>query len=133
MTATNSAATFSLTLDIPLQALADTLCSGLEGGSGYWARIADYTKPSEMSFRIDEGEVFRHIDYPMNEGGAITLLDMEDDRKSYRLDLPALKRGAAIMAVKYPRHFSDMVNEGGDAITGDVLIQCAVFGELVYG
>jgi hypothetical protein len=132
MNATSPTATFPLTLDVSLEVLASTLCSGLEGGSGYWARLTEYTPPAEMTFRIDEGQIFRHIDYPMNEGGAVTLRDVEEG-KDHRLDLPALKRGAAVMAVKYPRHFADMIGENGDATTGDILVQCAVFGDVVYG
>lgn len=38
-----------------------------------------------------------------------------------------------ILATKYPHHFCDILKDGGDATTGDVLIQCALFGEIVYG
>jgi hypothetical protein len=36
------------------------------------------------------------------------------------------------LATKYPRHFADLVNENTDAITADVLLQCCLFGELIY-
>ena len=39
-----------------------------------------------------------------------------------------------VMHEKYTRHYADMVSEcNADATTGDVLVQCALFGEIVYG
>jgi len=37
------------------------------------------------------------------------------------------------MAEKYPRHFHNFLEENDDAETGDVFIQCCLFGEIVYG
>lgn len=50
-----------------------------------------------------------------------------------RLDLDSIREGVKIMARDYPLHFSNMFNESGDAETGDVLLQCCVFGKIVYG
>lgn len=65
-------------------------------------------------------------------GGHIVLTDFEENRE-YRLDLESIKSGIQTMASKYPRHYSDFVSENDDAITGDVFLQCCVFGEIVYG
>ena len=37
------------------------------------------------------------------------------------------------MAETHPRHFADFLAGNEDATTGDVLLQLAVFGELVFG
>jgi hypothetical protein len=42
-------------------------------------------------------------------------------------------KGLEIMATKYARHFADLVSENDDADTHDVFLQCALFGEVVYG
>jgi hypothetical protein len=34
---------------------------------------------------------------------------------------------------QYRSHFGDMIGETGDAITGDVLLQLSLLGEVVYG
>ena len=121
-----------LTVQVDDQRLADTLTSALEGGIGYWGTIVKYIKPEKLAFRSDPEVVFRHIDYPMNEGGGL-VIEVEDDGK-YTLDLEALKRGVKLMSEKYTRHFADMMSESNaDATTGDVLVQCALFGEIVYG
>lgn len=42
-------------------------------------------------------------------------------------------RGLQVMAEKYPRHFGNLISDNDDAETGDVLLQCSVLGEIVYG
>ena len=48
------------------------------------------------------------------------------------LRLDVIARGLDVLASRYPRHFADLVNENGDSITADVLLQCCFFGELLY-
>ena len=50
----------------------------------------------------------------------------------YPLDLKAVKKGLRLMKEQYPRHWADLVEENDDLITGDVWLQLAIFGELVY-
>jgi len=50
-----------------------------------------------------------------------------------RLDLDAIKKGLQIIAEKYPRHMGDFLNENDDADTGDVFLQCCLFGDAIYG
>jgi hypothetical protein len=44
-----------------------------------------------------------------------------------------LVRGIALMAEKCPREFAELLADGGDANTGDVLAQLCCFGEIKYG
>jgi hypothetical protein len=44
-----------------------------------------------------------------------------------------IRQGLQVMAEKYPHHFSNVVENNADAETGDVLIQCALFGDIIYG
>lgn len=66
-------------------------------------------------------------------GGDVTLIEHEDEAKRHVLDKAALERGIQAMAEKFPSHFSDFMNENDDAITGDVFVQCCVFGDTIYG
>ena len=138
-------------MEIPLLRLADLLCEGFEGGVGYWAQIVGYEKPSELKYTMDglsnedrrnsfrsEPLVYKHIDYPLNAGGAIYVRETdsgesEETDKVHRLDYEACLRGLKIMNEKYPRHFAAWINETDDATTGDVFIQCALLGDIVYG
>lgn len=121
---------------VSLERISSLLCSAFEGGSNYWYQIDKFIKPETMSFRTDEGQIFRHLDYPLNEGGALIISDIEGDLNEppwKRLDLEAIKKGLQIMAEKYPRHMGDFLNENDDADTGDVFLQCCLFGEAIYG
>lgn len=138
--------TVSVSLDVSIKDIQDTLCSAFEGGSNYWYRIEEFIKPTEFTHysfgKPEEGkepEIFRHIDYPTNPGGALIVSDYfgaEEDEEGMtkaRLDLESIKKGITVMANLYPYHFKNMIAENGDAETGDVLLQCCVFGKLVYG
>ena len=48
-----------------------------------------------------------------------------------RLDL--IPQGLEVLASYYPRHFADLVNDNADSITADALLQCCLFGEIIYG
>jgi len=63
------------------------------------------------------------------------LLDIKDFPKSakHHLTLADIQRGLETLRDKYPRHWADLVEENDDLYTGDAFLQCAVFGELVYG
>jgi hypothetical protein len=55
----------------------------------------------------------------------------EPDR--YPITIDNIRKGLELMRDQYPRHYADLVEENDDAITGDVFLQLAVFGELIYG
>lgn len=130
--------------------VANLLCCGMEGGINYWARIAEYETPEHFPERsvFGDRQLFPHIDYPI-AGGAVLIqehcdaADMSEDGilvdgdgkplVMHTLDREALNRGLKVMAAKYPRHFQDFLNEDADATTGDVFVQCCLFGEIVYG
>jgi hypothetical protein len=97
-----------------------------------WFRVVEVIAPSTLRFRSIQRLTLRLVDYPLNEGGSLGIVSNEPASNVFRLDLEAIARGLAAMAGKYPRHFADLVNENTDAITADVLLQCCLFGELIY-
>jgi len=81
----------------------------------------------------DLGIEFAHLELPF-KGGYIEFSDLEDEEAEHKnLTIEAIQRGVKIMAEKYPRHFGDWIAENDDATTGDVFLQCCLFGEVVYG
>jgi hypothetical protein len=60
------------------------------------------------------------------------LNDGEEPTK-YHLTMNNVRKGLELMRDQYPRHYADLVEEQDDAITGDVWLQLATFGELIYG
>lgn len=105
-------------------------------GSAYWATVVEYRAPDAWLFettpKAEEGKHYGH-DYALNPGGAVVVSDMEDDDKRHTLDHQTVARGLAIMAEKYPSHWSDFVGDNADMSTGDVFLQCALLGEVLYG
>jgi len=139
-TETTPKPTFKLTvpMEFPLERLADLLCNALEGGSDYWYVIKKYNAPPALDYRYDAAQVFRHIDYPMNAGGSLVFGTNEGAIERggptrWTLDFEAMERGLVLMAEKYPHHFANWLTEADDAETGDVFLQLALFGELVFG
>jgi hypothetical protein len=53
-------------------------------------------------------------------------------RFRYKLSLEQVLSGLAVCAREYPHHFRDFIADTGDANTGNVIIQCAIFGKLKY-
>jgi hypothetical protein len=109
-------------VEVPEQFIKDTLVSGFEGGSGYWLQIRNDLKPMGKDYietLFDTGLMVQ--DQLNEESGAIMLTKK------------MIEEGVSKMAIHQPRHFQDMVNENGDAETGDVLLQFVVNGALLYG
>src|SRR6185312_5817253 len=97
-----------------------------------WFRVVEVIEPPTLRFRSIEHLALRMVDYPLNEGGSIGIVSNEPSSDVFRLDLKSIRRGLEDLATKYPRHFADLVNENTDTITADVLLQCCLFGELIY-
>ena len=97
-----------------------------------WFRVVEVIEPPTLRFRSIEHLALRMVDYPLNEGGSIGIVSTEPSSDVFRLDLKSIRRGLEYLATKYPRHFADLVNENTDAITANVLLQCCLFGELIY-
>jgi hypothetical protein len=117
------------------------LCCALEGGSNYWYTIDGYDLADGLTYSdFQKGGKMQGKQYwhpseiiPFVAGCTVRIRDMEDNNKLYRLDRAALERGLLVMREKAPRHFGDFIADNDDAITGDVFLQCCLFGEVVYG
>jgi len=104
--------------------LHDQLVAAIEGGSGYWAHI-DVGK-HEPGWRNYFTAKFTIHEMGDEEHGAV-------HGKTYELSIDKLKKGVAWLAKHKPRFFTEIVEETGDASTGDALVQASLFEYLVYG
>lgn len=127
---------------ISLKRIANLLNCAIDssyGSSWYWCEwIKNKTvKPLKLDFMFDDDRVtvYRNIDYPLNVGGSIVLKDIESYTfgTEYILNLVKIKKGLSIMSKDFPRHYADFLNENEDAVTGDVFLQCCIFGKIIYG
>lgn len=130
--------------EIPEERLKGILCTAFEGGTNYWLTdITPHFERDDLSIddfreggKMQDPKCYWHWCQlvPLTEGCYLTFKDREDeDKRRYRLDRRTIEEGLAVMAKKYPKHFGDLISENDDADTGDVFMQCCVFGEIVYG
>lgn len=127
------------TLEFTPDQIIGLLCTGAEGGmSNSWARSMEGKVPKGADLsEVPEGwRDYPHYFAPF-AGGVIVLevenVKDEDEDYEVSVDLPALQRAMSLMAEKYPIHFKDFMDENEDAITGDVFLQLAVYGEVIFG
>jgi hypothetical protein len=111
---------------ITVERIKDLLCSAIEGGSNYWVGTLD------RKGGITRAQAEYRQDVPFVKGGWLELIE-QDDEKTHRLDIKKIKSGMQVFATKFPRHFGDFMDENDDAETGDVFLQCCIFGDTIYG
>lgn len=115
--------------------VADLLVAAFEGGANYWIGRMDVVSQGDGQF--GSNDVNNDDYYPMCvlapiRGGKLRITP-DDDDKAYTLDRAAIQRGLQLMRTKYHRHWADFMTCDYDATTGDVLLQLAVLGDIVYG
>lgn len=120
-----------VTIKVENKRLEDLLTNALEGGSNYWYFLKSGNYPKGET-KESLGIEFVHIELPF-KGGSLTIGDLEASMPDKILDMKAIEKGLWIMAEKYPNHFSDFISENDDATTGDVFLQCCLYGEVVFG
>ncbi len=107
----------TIAVEVSEEMIHDNLVSAIEGGSHYWAKIdAGEHKPGWANYFT----------------ASFVKLDTRGGHK-FTLSTAKLVTGLHVLASKYPHHFGDILCQRGDATTGDVLVQCALFGEIIYG
>src|SRR4029077_13030637 len=109
------------------QMMSDLLCSAFEGGSNYWCQVKELVYPEGKT----EADFTYLFELPF-KGGAVKVT-ADGERKVYTLDRKALDQGWVTFRDDCARHYADAMCDTADAITGDVFLQCCLFGEIVFG
>jgi hypothetical protein len=118
------------------QDIVDQLITAFEGGSSYWAVEADHI-PKDIEFK--EKPWYADPTFWDRPDARIVITDGEDidedeKPKTHNIGLKDIKQGLELMSKNYfDTHWTAIVTENGDAITADVFLQLAVFGEVRYG
>ena len=115
----------------------DLLTSALEGGSNYWYFIGlDASRKIRLMWGGDKNDPFVNKMWnALETGESIEIHDIEDPEGDPlgSISLKSIEEGEQIMHDKYPGHYADVLNECGDADTGDVWFQLAIMKDIVYG
>ena len=130
---------FTVPTKVTPQQICNLLCTAFDGDmTSCWAsaRVEMPDDPDWSWCTAEERKTWESVRkcYVASMcGGRVILIDHEEDDKEYILDREALRRGVEVMAKDFPSHWADFINENDDAVTGDVFVQCCVFGDTVYG
>jgi len=109
-------------IELDERRIADLLETALHGGIWYWAHIK---RVCVCARTMDAAALV--------SGECVVDFTTVDDKTIRRLDRGIIERGLLAMMTKAPRHFGNWLAEREDAETGDVFVQCCLFGEIVYG
>lgn len=129
-----------VTIAVPNEKIRDVLsCAFESGGVNYWMR-----RGKEVGKREAKRDLERDLTakssaccwLPLSEFGAVGCLEVDEDtgvETLHVLDLAAIRRGLAVMIEKYPRRFADILDgDDCDMHTGDLFVQCCLFGDEKY-
>jgi len=121
----------------------DLLVGAFEGGSNYWYRIDGKTFPpgskpadfKEGGRMQPPGEYYHWSELiPTYPGGSLTIREVgEGEGEAEVLDLAALKRGWILLKEKHRESYDRIMQGNEDASDGDLFLQLALFGEVVFG
>ncbi len=106
-------------IEIAEQRIADTLG---DADISYWGDVSEWDENSALEVVQGKKEIF--------------IIPNEPEDKEYvkrTLSRESILAALPIIAEKWPWHFKDILDETGDATTGDVLIQVAVLDDIVFG
>ena len=65
-------------------------------------------------------------------GGYLNICDLEEDEE-HKVGLGDIVKGFEIVMLNYPQMYANIREENYDLYDADAVIQCAVFGDLIYG
>lgn len=94
----------------------DLMITALEGGSNYWL---EHHQPALSGYGNAEN-------YTPSRKWTVT----DDEGERHVVDWNAMRHALEIMP---EHHLQNLKDDNWDAETADVWLQCAAFGEIVYG
>jgi len=137
----------SILVDVPLMRILGVLTTCLDTSAcmgwvhSYEAKLPPDFNPRALEW-LDDREFWcaamsPAYFAPLVEGGELVLklqagMVAEGESRLRSVDRISVERGLAVMAKVAPYQFSKLLNSEDDATTADVLLQCCVFGELIY-
>ena len=127
---------FMVAQRVTIERVRDLLTTAFE--STQWASTLTGCMASGEAANIwnaqSKKEGYRTYSYlPCMMGGYVTVRDAYDEgRPIMTLDALAVATGLTLMAQDYPEQWANFIAENEDADTGDVFLQCCLFGEVIY-
>lgn len=102
---------------------ADLFIAAVEGGIGYWSEVKNYQWSSH-----DFADTSPDDDY-----ACVTVVEQETDTETFVDSRSEVWHNAVAKAAEYKGQSLRGFHEDHDADSGDIAMQYAVLGEIVYG
>lgn len=109
-----------LEIEVPDECIVNALDNA---DIGYWATIKKGCRSHAELLKGNQTAIVEESEGPHDDS----------DVSVHTLTGAKVRQGLKIMAEKYPHQFKYVMADDTDAESGDVLVQCSLFGELVYG
>lgn len=114
----------------------ETILDGAFDFCEYWAEEIrlDVSNVGIVSEQVEVETTMSKYALALLNGGTINFVDIEDSNKVYVLDYKGLLKGVEMFITNHKKYdISKMFNGQEDAYDMDIIIQYAIFGELVFG
>lgn len=130
--------TINMPINITFGDIENVIITALEGGIGYWAVLDNDTELFNTFYERNVGKSFSDADFLTTgeiaskiivDNKEVVLFDTEDEDTKWYLNLEKLKKGIEM----FMHHRSVNTLDNIDSIDADMIIQFALFSELVYG
>lgn len=120
---------YTATVHMAPDTVRGLLAAAFEGGSNYWIETI---RPGGGQIPPTVGKWHWSQILPTTGGSvAITVREDDADATERLLDDEAIRRGVALF-VQHPQ-YGAVLSDSDDATTGDVFLQLAIFGEVIFG
>lgn len=120
-----------ITIEVKEENVESAFISAIEGGSNYWYMIEREEVPGNATDRLYPST------YPFN-GGTLYISDQNADdptikpEDAVRVGIAEIVLGLQRMATEAPESLAEIIRGDSDQLSGDALLQCIVFGEIIY-
>lgn len=125
---TTTLKTFTASIQVDAQTIADQITTAIEGGSGYWLTAF---KPTAETKALAKEQPWYACPHVWSGNFEVECQIDGEEKKTFKPE--NIQAGLEYLATRYPNRIAEIVNEGGDAETADVFIQACLFKEIVYG
>jgi hypothetical protein len=133
-------------INLPEEVMYNLFCNANYAGltplyvdHGQWSKVDEYLEANTKAFDLLENgfgkndtQESRILAYLKADPKHKFVFLCEYDDDQHPLTWQGMLKGMQLMASNQTRHFSDVIEHNDDAVTADVWLQLALFGDVIY-
>lgn len=115
--------------------IVNVFATATQGSDWLLMKVAKDKKSQQLKMEANKKDLNCREDiwaYVLEHGGKVVCYDGEEDEE-HEITMEDYKKGFDIFIQQCPKHYADLMCDDGDYYTSDALMQCVMFGEVVYG